>query len=78
MQPHATKDDYNRALEGIDFPASTDLVVRTARDHGGIDSEVAVMLSQLPEGSYSSRDELIEAIRGLYSAAGVDRTLIPV
>lgn len=78
MQPRATKDDYDRALEGLEFPAATDSVVRKARDHGGIDTEVAAMLEQLPEGSYASREQLVEAIRGLYAAAGVDRTLIPV
>lgn len=78
MQPRATRDDYDRALEGLEFPASTDSVIRKARDHGGIDTEVAAMLVQLREGSFSSRDDLDEAIRDVYSAAGVDITLIPV
>jgi hypothetical protein len=78
MQPRATREDYDRALAGLEYPASSDVVVRTARDHGGIDTEVAAMLLQLPEGSFASRDELDDAIRALYSAAGVDRPLIPV
>ncbi len=78
MQPRASKDDYGRALEGIEFPAATEVVIRTARDHGGIDAEVAEILAQLPEGSFASRDDLIEAIREVYTSAGVGPSQIPV
>jgi hypothetical protein len=78
MQPRASKDDYDRALDGLEFPASTDSVIRKARDHGGIDTEVDGILTQLPEGSFASREELMDAIRGIYSAAGVEAARIPV
>lgn len=78
MQPRASKDDFSRALEGIEFPAATEVVIRTARDHGGIDAEVAEILTQLPEGSFASRDDLIEAIREIYASAGVEPSRIPI
>lgn len=78
MQPGAKKDDYDHALRGIEFPAATDLVIRTAQDHGGIDAEVTHILVQLPERSFVSRDELVEAIREVYSSAGVEAAQIPL
>ena len=71
MRPHATKDDYERALAGIEFPASSDAIIRQARDRGGIDSEVIAMFERLPDISFSSIDEMVAAIRGIYAAAGV-------
>jgi hypothetical protein len=78
MQPRATKDDYKQALDGLVYPVSTDNVLRTARDHGGIDAEVASILEQLPERSFDSSEELNDAIRAAYAAAGVFGDSVPV
>jgi hypothetical protein len=78
MQPRATKDDYRQALDGLVYPVSTDNVLRTARDHGGIDSEVASILEQIPERSFDSSDELKDAIRAAYAAAGAFGESVPV
>jgi len=78
MQPGATKDDYEHALEGLVYPTSKDHILRTARDHGGIDSEVASILEQLPERSFDSLNELNDAIRAAYAAGGVPGQSVPV
>lgn len=78
MQPRATRDDYDRAFSGIDFPTSKAGALRTARDHGGIDTEVAAMAEQVEDRSFDSYDDLLKAIHDVYAAQGVAEAAIPV
>lgn len=71
MGHNASQKDYDRALEGVDFPASRDAILGAARDKGGIDAEVPFVLGKLPaQGSYESRAELDAAIAGVYAREG--------
>jgi hypothetical protein len=54
--------DFDRALEGLDFPTSRDAVVRTAADKGGLNGHVLDVLKQIPDQPYDTRDELELAI----------------
>ena len=70
-EPAAQKDDWERALEGLVFPASHLYIIRSARDHGGLDTEVIHVLQRLPEQDYDTREELLESVRAVYAADGV-------
>ena len=78
MQPHAGKRDYDAALEGLEFPTSLAAVIRTARDHGGIDREVSEMMARLPDRQFDSLEDLYAEIRGVYLADGVAEEDLPV
>jgi hypothetical protein len=81
MQPRATLEDYERALAGLQYPVSKPAVIRNARDHGGIDTEVADTLERLPEVSFDSFTELLDAIRVLYNELpreAVDPPVAPI
>ncbi|MFN8584469.1 MAG: DUF2795 domain-containing protein [Dehalococcoidia bacterium] len=68
MQPRATREDFERALAGLEYPVSKAAVVRKAQDHGGIDTEADAILAQLPDRSFDSFPDLVEAIRATYRA----------
>ncbi len=71
MERDADPQEYDRALEGVDFPASRDAIVNAARDKGGLDSEVIFILGELPaNGSYDSRADLDTAIERVYARRG--------
>ena len=76
--PHAMKRDYEIAFAGLDFPTSTAAVINRARDNGGIDREVYAVLSQLPNQSFGSIDELQQAVRAIYIAEGAPPDSLPV
>ena len=78
MQPRATLEDYERALAGLQYPVSKPAVIRKARDHGGIDTEVTRTLERLPDLSFGSFTELLEAIRTLYQDRPADAGDPPV
>lgn len=78
MQPRATREDYERALAGLPYPVSKAAVVRKAEDHGGIDAEVDAMLMQLPDRSFASFEDLIEAIRATYLTQAGGESSSPV
>ena len=68
---HASQKDYDRALEGVDFPVSRDGILNAAKDKGGLDAEVPFILGQLPaEASFESRAELDAAIASVYAREG--------
>jgi hypothetical protein len=77
-QPRATKDDYDRAFSGLDFPTSKDAALRKARDHGGIDAEVDAMLEEVGASEFASYGDLLQAIHDVYLAQGVPEAEIPV
>ena len=64
--PHASKADYDRALNGVDFPVAKDAVVRASMDKGGIDAEVRSVMRSLPEESFDSREDLDRSITRAY------------
>jgi hypothetical protein len=70
MTRNATKTDFDRALSGVEFPASRDGIVRAASDKGGLDNEALFILENIPEGTYASRDELDRAIEDAYARTG--------
>lgn len=59
--------DFERALEGLDFPATRDGIVRTAADKGGINGHVLVVLADIADETYDTRDELDAAITAAMS-----------
>ena len=78
MRPHASKQDYRDAFAGLVFPTSQPAIVRRARDNGGVDHEVKVIVDQLPERTYRSLEELEAAVRMVYLARGVSPAALPI
>jgi hypothetical protein len=78
MVPHATKQDFNEALKGFHYPISRAAILNMGRDKGGVDREVARVLSVLPDRRYNSESDVIEAIRAVYLRNGVDEDNLPV
>jgi hypothetical protein len=78
MVPHATKQDFNEALKGFHYPISRAAILNMGRDKGGIDREVARVLSVLPDRRYNSEADVIEAIRAIYLGNGVEEDDLPV
>lgn len=78
LKPHATKADYETAFKGFHYPISKPAILNMGRDKGGVDREVAVILSQIPEKRYNSVDEVKEAVRNVYRARGVPDDDLPI
>ena len=78
VQPHASKQQYEKAFEGLEFPTSLSAIMKRARDVGGIDSEVHEMIGRLPDRQYESLEDLFGALRGAYTEARVPASAIPV
>ena len=76
--PHATKRDYEIAFAGLDFPTSKPAVINRARDNGGADREVYAILSQLPDRSVKSMEDLQQAVRAIYIAGGAAPDSLPL
>jgi hypothetical protein len=70
MERNADPQEFDRALAGIDFPASRDGIVRGASDKGGLDNEVLYILEQLPDQTYDTRAEVDAAIEDAYARTG--------
>ena len=76
--PNATKRDYEVAFAGLEFPASKAAVINRARDNGGIDREVYATLSQLPNQSLESMEDLQQAVRAIYIASSAASDSLPL
>jgi hypothetical protein len=76
--PAAEPADYERALAGVDFPASKFAILERSRDRGGIDREAIEVLERLPKEEYETLDELTIAVRALYIADGYDPSALPL
>lgn len=76
--PAAEPADWERALEGIEFPAAKVAILRHVEDTGGLDYEVIEVLSRLPRPEYTTLDELTGDARGLYVQDGFDAANLPV
>ena len=77
-QPAASKDDWERALLGLDFPIARDALIRHAETHGGVDHEVFEMMSRLRHDEYESEDDLVAEIRELYLDSGLSASALPL
>ena len=78
VQPHAGKQDYNKAIAGLEFPISRDGLLRGTKDKGGIDREVAMILDMLQDNKFNSEDELFQKIRHIYLSIGALAEDIPI
>jgi hypothetical protein len=77
-EPAAQRGEYDRALEGVDFPASKFEILERARDKGGLDHEVVAMLERLPKDEYETLEALAAAVREVYIADGYDASALPL
>jgi hypothetical protein len=77
-EPAAQRGEYDRALEGVEFPASKFEILERARDKGGLDHEVIAMLGRLPKDEYETLEALTAAIREMYIADGYDASALPL
>ena len=78
VQPHASRSQYERALDGVHFPASLSEIKKRARDIGGIDREVHEMIGRLPDRTFESLEDLFAELRLAYIGARVPAEVIPV
>ena len=69
-QRHAAREEFLRALEGLDFPASKVGIVRKAQDKGGLDREVPHVLGQIEDRTYEDKDDLAREIERVYAEGG--------
>ncbi|WP_433802063.1 DUF2795 domain-containing protein [Actinomycetospora sp. CA-084318] len=58
------RDDIRvrKALQGADFPAARNDLVAYATDRGEVDERTLAALADLPEGTYGSVDEVVDAV----------------
>lgn len=77
-KPHASAGDYRDLFAALVFPASKVAIVSKGRDRGGVDREVASILSLLPRASYRSLAELQADVRAIYLGRGVPAGSVPV
>jgi hypothetical protein len=70
MERNADPTEFERALAGVDFPASRDGIIRGAADKGGLDGEVLFILKQIPDRTYGTRSEVDVAIEDAYARTG--------
>lgn len=58
------RDDIRvrKALQGMDFPAERNDLVAYATDRGESDDATLTALGALPEGRYSSLDDVVAAV----------------
>lgn len=77
-EPAAQRGEYDRALEGVAFPASKFEILERARDKGGLDREVIEMLQRPSLDEYETLDELTAAVRALYIEDGYDASALPL
>jgi len=68
---NAEAEEFIRALEGVDFPAPKDEIVRKSRDKGGIDWEVPAALEQIADRTYESQDDLLTELHRIYETGFV-------
>ena len=78
LKPHATKADYELAFKGFHYPISRSGILNMGRDKGGLDREVAIILSQLPDRRYENVDDVKDAVRQVYRLRGVADDDLPI
>lgn len=55
-------DRAREALSDTEFPAERDTLIVRATQHGGADEDVLHALTVLPEGTYSSLDDVVAGL----------------
>lgn len=70
QEQNANRAEYLQALSGVEFPVSRDRLVESARDKGGLDTEVLFILEHLPSDSYNTMQDLEGDILRAYEATG--------
>jgi Protein of unknown function (DUF2795) len=58
--------DFLHAFHGLDFPASRSQIVGAAKDKGGLNGDVLLILEQIPERMYSTMEDLTAEIQRVY------------
>lgn len=64
---NAEIEEYIKGLAGLDYPTSRSAIINRARDTGGLDAEVDHVLTQLPDRTYDSLDDIGAEIRRIYA-----------
>ena len=70
--PYVDPKDFLHAFHGLDFPASRSQLVGAAKDTGGLNGNVMLILEQLPERMYATTKDLIDEIQRMYVATNSD------
>jgi hypothetical protein len=52
MEEKKRLEDFERALKGLDFPASRSAIVNKVKDIGGIDGRIVETAERLPDRTY--------------------------
>jgi hypothetical protein len=78
LKPHASKADFDTAFKGFHYPISKPAILNMGRDKGGVDREVAFILTRIPARKYTNEDEIREAVRSVYRSHGVPDDDLPV
>ncbi|MBM3139211.1 MAG: DUF2795 domain-containing protein [Chloroflexi bacterium] len=78
ITPHASKQDFEAAFKGFQYPMSKSAILNMGRDKGGLDREVARVLARIPDRKYRDVDEVRAAVRGVYRAMGVPEDGLPL
>lgn len=60
--------DFLHAFHGLDFPASRTQIVNAAKDTGGLNGDVLLVLEQLPERMYATAEDLTEEVQRVHVA----------
>lgn len=63
MTTMADPKDFLHAFHGLDFPASRSQIVNAAKDTGGLNGDVLLILEQLPERMYASAEDLTQEVQ---------------
>jgi hypothetical protein len=61
MRP-AVQKDFIHALRAVDFPAPRDRILSAAKDTGGLNEQVLLILEQIPNRTYESSSDLADEI----------------
>lgn len=63
MPVNVDPKDFLHAFHGLTFPASRSQIVGAAKDTGGLNGDVLLILEQLPERMYVTAKDLTDAIQ---------------
>jgi hypothetical protein len=72
MTTNADPKDFLHALHGVDFPASRSQIVNAAKDTGGLNGDVLLILEQLPERMYVTAEDLTAEVQRTYEPASTN------
>ena len=64
--------DFLHACHRLDFPASRSQIVGAAKDTGGLNGDVLLILEQLPERMYATPEDLTAEIQRIYEPSSTN------